>query len=1588
MTTRSALVCAIVFGTATVLAGRADSQAGSSETPQGAELNARSAQGEMPPAPASSDSAQEYFIFAAPEEQGTVDKFTGTFSLQLADLSVAAGTTALELTRTYGRNTEARGLLGGCWRLNWESSLVRHAKGARIADVWGVTEFFAVDDDLTVLLSVAGEQLALRNDKAIRMRTDGAEDVFSPEGRLVERRVRGSTFSVRYDAHGRLDRIDGPDGASLAFQYEDPGTVRVQASTGDSVIYSVREGLLTRVVRAPGVATDYSYQAGRLSAIRHPQFGSVELTYDAQGLLSTRRWLDGSVERVVREATGMLRHVAADGSLTVTELDPTKRVAAITEPSGQRTVLQFDRRGRIRQVDGPDGKTIEFTHDEKGRLLGAAGSGTGPLVFQYRGDEREPSGAVGPGGTGYTVKHDSLGRVAQVESGSATGVAFQYDSQGRPTRIEPSHAPSMSLGYDKRGRVQSVADALGQAVRFERDARGRINGLVDFGGARTAWTFDDQARVTSETDATGATSRYEYWPSGLLCAVIDPKGAATRFEYRGRSVATTDPLGNKSTTWYDRTGRMERYVDPKGTEHQYEYDAAGNLIREPAPSGGQTRYEYDARGDLVAVTTPDGNRTSFRYDESGNLRETADLLGRKVVCQYDAQGMLQTTILADGTRTLWEVGPWGLREREIVPPEGPATRLGYDSHGNLISVVHGERRVISRRYDAVDRLVEESNDRGLTVRFTYDAMGNLVGWNNSLGGSGTTTYDPLGRPVANSDCSGAEVRFAYDAAGNLVETRDALGNTTRFSADAKGQLTAVRRPSGLEAAYDYDAAGHLIAARIGQQTLLRIDRDLAGNPERLTDALGRATTHRHDAAGRVISRTDPAGRTVSYVYSSSGMLMEKRLPDGPVVSYVYDACGNMTSVDDGEFPVRYSYDNQNRMIRIEYPAIRRTLVRRYDPVSGRLAEFIDSEGRRFAYRYDDAGRLARLDTASQGAFLFRYDAADRLVEIAYPNGVTGRWTYDAAGRLVLVAYQNGNGQILDGVWCDYDKAGRPVRKRMPGDEVHYGYDADDRLVEERREGRAVAQYEYDATGARKAVIREGTKELFTTDAAAQLVSAGAARFEHDAHGNLTARMEAGLVTHYRYDSENRLIEVRLPDGNAVRFGYAPTGERVWREDENGRTYYVTDGLHVWAELDSDLNPTSLYAHGPMLDRPLMMTRGQLAYFYHADELGSVTAVSDSDGKLAQSYRYDAFGNPREGRTASVDSPFRFTGREWDPAARLYFFRTRYYDPQLGRFLSVDAAPVSIGAPETLDAYAYVHNSPTRLVDPMGAQGMPPFPSTDSGAFQALVQGEADWSRANPRPSFTGRQRLFQQMTRYSSHVTVEEPLAVAVNYPRNAVPIRPNTISAVNNAIRGAGGPLNPELPPQIWWRDRVNVNGPGAPSSIPRSVIDARSPTAFRPRPNVGPRTPTVQSPLTGTMPRPPGGAPTRLLPRPPTAGGGGAGSGGSAAPVAAGDVITRGIGRAGFAAGLALSFIDIGDKVVNDRPAGEIAGTVGFHAATHLLMGAVTSQISANLSAMVVAGTAPASGARGARRRRTVPVVRRDARGRYAAGRAHGRL
>ena len=166
-------------------------------------------------------------------------------------------------------------------------------------------------------------------------------------------------------------------------------------------------------------------------------------------------------------------------------------------------------------------------------------------------------------------------------------------------------------------------------------------------------------------------------------------------------------------------------------------------------------------------------------------------------------------------------------------------------------------------------------------------------------------------------------------------------------------------------------------------------------------------------------------------------------------------------------------------------------------------------------------------------------------------------------------------------------------------------------------------------------------------------------------------------------------------------------EASWlqRKRKNRVTHFY-DQEDILFEFDENEQIKARYTHGPGIDEPISVDRdtdgnGTLdtTYYYHFDGLGSVIALTDISGNVVQTYVYDAFGKIVQ-QTGSIGNPYTYTGREWDAEAGLYYYRARYYDPTLGRFINGD--PIGFAGGD-VNFYVYVQNNPVNWIDPWGQE---------------------------------------------------------------------------------------------------------------------------------------------------------------------------------------------------------------------------------------------------------------------------------------------
>jgi RHS repeat-associated protein len=261
----------------------------------------------------------------------------------------------------------------------------------------------------------------------------------------------------------------------------------------------------------------------------------------------------------------------------------------------------------------------------------------------------------------------------------------------------------------------------------------------------------------------------------------------------------------------------------------------------------------------------------------------------------------------------------------------------------------------------------------------------------------------------------------------------------------------------------------------------------------------------------------------------------------------------------------------------------------------------------------------------------------------------------------------------------------------------------------------------------------------------------AADLEHRLH-HFLLDLEGGNLTgdgtnSYTWDVRNRLAAIS--GALSASFAYDALGRRSARTVSGTTVKYLHDGLNVVQRQDAGGSPTAQMLMGG-LDEIFgeVTATGTTSYF--TDALGSTVALTDGSRATNAEFTYEPYG--KNSKTGAGDTPFRYTGRD-DDGTGLYYYRARYYHPQLGRFVAEDP----IGLAGGINLYAYVGGNPLSYVDPLGLDyfdlnvsigagigvtagvvwnndGMHPY--AGAGIMTPGATGSLTWSSFDPTPGWT------------------------------------------------------------------------------------------------------------------------------------------------------------------------------------------------------------------------------------------------------------
>ncbi|MGE8189747.1 RHS repeat-associated core domain-containing protein [Pseudomonas sp. NPDC086278] len=920
----------------------------------------------------------------------------------------------------------------------------------------------------------------------------------------------------------------------------------------------------------------------------------------------------------------------------------------------------------------------------------------------YLGDQPEEL-VVALAGEAVRFYHFRSGRLTAISDAYNNRLRITRDRQDRIQRIDNGAGRALLLRYERRQIVAveyqtyHPAATLEDAWQTEQtlavyryDARQRLVEATNAAGESERYDYDDQHVILQRQLAGGASFFWEWERSGTAARCIRHWATFaqmdTRYAWDDNGVVQVKNVdGSEEVYVHDDKARLVRRVEPDGGEHLKTYDADGQLIAEQGPLGATTQYRYDEIGRLIALIPPEDEPTSYEY-RNGFLH--AQRRGNALwKYQRNAQG--------DVTET--------------IDPDGHSTHCHYDAQGRLLSVRYPDNSRHVFVWNALGQLLEETLPDGGQRRFSYDVLGRQISRQDQHGAVTQYRWDAVGRLVQTILPTGNSRALSYNAYGKIIAERDELGRVTRFEYDDDLHLVSRRiNPDGTQLRYRYDNA-QLLLTEIHNESGEKyyLDYTPSGLIRQETGFDGRRTAYAYDLNGHLLEKTefgdDGSQLLTAYARDSLGRLRVKTLPDGIKVEYHYDGLGRLISVNDGQdHPLEFEYDRQNRLI-TEHQGWG-TLRYRYD-ACGQLNHLRLPDGSKLDYHHAKGGALTAIDL--NGARLTDHQFTCGREQQRQQGQLLSDYAYDDQGRLTAHAVSQQRQSLYRRDYA-YSANGNldSIADTRHG-QRSYQYDPLNRLIRVRHtRDQQPESFAHDPAGNLLMQDRAGPAGIKGN----RLLMQGDRHFDYDAFGNLIRERRGTaqkLVTEYRYDCQHRLVGVTMPDGRYARYSYDAFGRRIAKTFDGHTTEFFWQGDHLVAESGREHYRSYLYEPGTF--RPLAMLDGKgkrkaCPFYYQLDHLGTPQELTDYSGDIVWAAQYTAYGRiirlTRDTHQV-LDQPLRFQGQYFDAETGLHYNRHRYYNPDVGRYLTPDPSGLAGG----INGYQYTRN-PTGWVDPLGLSDCP------------------------------------------------------------------------------------------------------------------------------------------------------------------------------------------------------------------------------------------------------------------------------------------
>ena len=694
-------------------------------------------------------------------------------------------------------------------------------------------------------------------------------------------------------------------------------------------------------------------------------------------------------------------------------------------------------------------------------------------------------------------------------------------------------------------------------------------------------------------------------------------------------------------------------IDREGNEFvsYSEYDDNHNLIYSQDYRGIITKYTYNSVGMVTSVKTwycPDMNPSTIAEPTEFFLKTmTYDETGEFLIRENDPRGdYIYTTNEYDTTKCLLN---------STTSPNGQQTSYTYDPNTDLVTKVSslvGENEY-SVLYGYTNRRLTSITHNGFNYGFTYDGMGRAK--DVKIAGMTYSTNDYLltdTTTVTTTYATGEKMKVETDRFNQPIKTTyiDEDENATILSEieyDSLGRVTkSIDNTTETEYNYKYDGFGNITEKNEGVLTSNNV----------------------YDANNRLVEENtvydDYAWQTARPIYDKNAS--GKIYPDNAISGMEYDGCLNFEIEKDAYGRVvkkSYSRSNESEFLSISYEYYNKPEengTRLTNLVKKQITRVNGGIVQAFYYYYDKNGNISTVEHSDYPESIETQDF-----------GVTvENYEYDGMNQLI----REDNRFFDKTVLCTYDNSGNILTKK------EYVHDA-----ETPTELLSQKNYSYPSTGWKD-----------------KLSSVNNQPITYDALGNPLSYLGHTLTW-------DKVRQLKTFDNNT--FSYNSEGIRTKKNDidyiyHNGKLfieqrgfdnriiyYYDESGIAGFTLLTVNYDE---YGNFNGLDTS--------KYVFEKNLQGDVIGIYNDLGSLVAQYRYDAWGNcmitQNIGGMATFNA-IRYRGYYYDTETGLYYLKSRYYDPNTGRFINADVyVSTGIGL-LNCNMYAYCHNNPIVGIDPNG-----------------------------------------------------------------------------------------------------------------------------------------------------------------------------------------------------------------------------------------------------------------------------------------------